>query len=44
MAAADPVYAPLPKLPGRLTADLIARSGQGLNAVKEYELNLRGAR
>lgn len=36
------VYVPLPKLPGRLTADLIARSGQGLNAVKEYELNLRG--
>lgn len=41
--AADGVYVPLPKLPGRLTADLIARSGQGLNAVKEYELNLRGA-
>ena len=34
---------PLPKLPGRLTAELILRSPQGMNSIKEYEINLRGA-
>ena len=34
---------PLPRLPGRLTAELVLRSPQGLNAVKQYEINLRGA-
>lgn len=35
-------YVPLPKLPGRLTADLILRAPQGMSALKEYEINLRG--
>jgi U2 small nuclear ribonucleoprotein A' len=32
----------LPRLAGRLTAELIARSPQGLNPCSEYELDLRG--
>ena len=33
----------LPRLAGRLTAELIMRSEQGLNACKEYQIDLRGA-
>jgi hypothetical protein len=32
----------LPRLAGRLTAELISRSPQYINAVKDYELDLRG--
>ena len=32
----------LPRVAGRLTAELIGRSPQGLNACDEYELELRG--
>ncbi len=32
-----------PRLAGRLTAELILRSPQQFNAVKDYELDLRGA-
>jgi hypothetical protein len=32
----------LPRLAGRLTAELIMRSPQGLNCVKEYAIELRG--
>mmetsp|Transcript_7521 Transcript_7521/g.19128 ORF Transcript_7521/g.19128 Transcript_7521/m.19128 type:complete len:283 (+) Transcript_7521:230-1078(+) len=32
----------LPRLAGRLTAELIVRSDQGLNASKEYQIDLRG--
>ena len=31
-----------PRVAGRLTAELIGRSPQGLNACDEYELELRG--
>ena len=32
-----------PRLAGRLTAELILRSSQYMNCVKEYEIDLRGA-
>ena len=32
-----------PRLAGRLTAELILRSPQYMNCVKEYEIDLRGA-
>eukprot|EP00976_Prorocentrum_cordatum_P065088 1177767-Prorocentrum_minimum.AAC.2 len=32
----------LPRLAGRLTADLIIRSPQEMNAIKEYQIDLRG--
>ncbi len=32
-----------PRLAGRLTAELILRSPQYMNCVKQYEINLRGA-
>ena len=35
-------FTSLPRLAGRLTAELIGRSPQGLNACDEYELELRG--
>jgi U2 small nuclear ribonucleoprotein A' len=38
------MFRSLPRLAGRLTAELIMRSQQGLNPSKEYELDLRGAR
>jgi hypothetical protein len=41
MAALPP---PPPRLQGRLTAELVLGSPQGFNAVKDYELDLRGAR
>ena len=31
-----------PRLAGRLTAELILRSPQYMNCVKEYEIDLRG--
>ncbi len=31
-----------PRLAGRLTAELILRSSQYMNCVKEYEIDLRG--
>ena len=31
-----------PRLAGRLTAELVLRSPQYMNAVKEYEIDLRG--
>mmetsp|Transcript_5771 Transcript_5771/g.6631 ORF Transcript_5771/g.6631 Transcript_5771/m.6631 type:complete len:269 (-) Transcript_5771:537-1343(-) len=40
MAAYQPIG--LPKLAGRLTAELILRAPQEMNAVKEYEIDLRG--
>ena len=40
MAALPP---PPPRLQGRLTAELVLSSPQGFNAVKDYELDLRGA-
>ena len=41
--AAGAAFMSLPRLAGRLTADLVMRSHQGLNACKEYQLDLRGA-
>jgi hypothetical protein len=41
--AAGGAFLSLPRLAGRLTADLIVRSHQGLNPSKEYQLDLRGA-
>jgi len=41
MAALPP---PPPRLQGRLTAELVLGSPQGFNAVKDYELDLRGTR
>ncbi len=32
-----------PRLAGRLTAELILRSPQYMNCVKDYEIDLRGA-
>lgn len=32
-----------PRLAGRLTAELVLRSPQYMNCVKEYEIDLRGA-
>ena len=43
MALKEGTFLSLPKLPGRLTAELVLRSPQNPNALKEYELNLRGA-
>ena len=40
--AAEAAFLSLPRLAGRLTAELILRSPQGLNPSKEYELDLRG--
>ena len=40
--AAAAAFLSLPRLAGRLTAELILRSPQGLNPSKEYELDLRG--
>jgi hypothetical protein len=34
----------LPRLAGRLTADLILSSPQEMNAISEYQIDLRGAR
>ena len=42
MAASQDPFLSLPRLAGRLTADLISRSPQGLNACGEYELDVRG--
>lgn len=42
--AAAAAFRSLPRLAGRLTAELILRSPQGLNPSKEYELDLRGER
>jgi len=39
--AAQQVFG-LPRLAGRLTADLIIRSPQEMNAIKEYQIDLRG--
>mmetsp|Transcript_4231 Transcript_4231/g.7202 ORF Transcript_4231/g.7202 Transcript_4231/m.7202 type:complete len:262 (+) Transcript_4231:268-1053(+) len=39
--AAQQVFG-LPRLAGRLTADLIIRSPQEMNAIKEYSIDLRG--
>lgn len=39
---AQQAFLSLPRLAGRLTADLISRSPQGLNACGEYELDVRG--
>lgn len=39
--AAQQVFG-LPRLAGRLTADLILRSPQEMNAIKEYQIDLRG--
>jgi hypothetical protein len=33
----------LPRLAGRLTADLILTSPQEMNAISEYQIDLRGA-
>ena len=42
MAASQDPFLSLPRLAGRLTADLISRAPQGLNACGEYELDVRG--
>ena len=41
---AEAAFLSLPRLAGRLTAELIMRSPQGLNPSKEYALDLRGER
>ena len=41
--AAQQVFG-LPRLAGRLTADLIIRSPQEMNAIKEYQIDLRGTK
>ena len=42
MADSRDAFLSLPRLAGRLTADLISRAPQGLNACGEYELDVRG--
>ncbi|KAG2501609.1 hypothetical protein HYH03_000114 [Edaphochlamys debaryana] len=42
MAEARPVPPAGPRLPGRLTAELISRSPQYMSCLKQYEIDLRG--
>jgi U2 small nuclear ribonucleoprotein A' len=43
MEAGKPAAPAGPRLLGRLTAELVMRSPQYMNAIDEYEIDLRGA-